>query len=378
MANCGAATVALKLGSANPAVLRALVNAALERNLKAPANAVPLLGPQLKSGSARLEAVRLIGVWQLNVHTQAIIKGTAAGRTEPITIRVAAAEALGQLSGPQVAETLAKLTVFNEPNNLRAAALESLARHDVARAARLAAGLVGKVKPDEQGPLMAALLQRKAGADALADELGQKKISADTAKLMLRWLNEVGRVEPKLSAALNKTIGVQAALPVYSAKFVNALAKEALERGDATNGKKVFQLPLISCTACHAVDGVKGAVTTVKGPNLTAVAAGLPVDLLVESVLWPARQIKEGYEANTVVTKDGRVLSGFAHSEDKTLLRIRDLATGKIAPVQTANIQQRTKGGTVMPPGLTASLTRAELRDLIKYLSTLKTTGQPK
>ena len=371
--NTADAELALKLGSANPAVLRALVNAALERNLKAPANAAPLLGPQLKSGSARLEVVRLIGVWQLNVHTQAI-KGTAAGRTEPITIRVAAAEALGQLSGPQVAETLAKLTVFNEPNNLRAAALESLARHDVARAARLAAGLVGKVKPDELGPLMAALLQRKAGADALADELGQKKVSADTAKLMLRWLNEVGRVEPKLSAVLNKTIGVQAALPVYSAKFVNVLAKEALERGDAANGKNVFQLPLISCTACHAVDGVKGAANTVKGPNLTAVAAGLPVDLLVESVLWPARQIKEGYEANTVVTKDGRVLSGFAHSEDKTLLRIRDLATGKIAPVQTANIQQRTKGGTVMPPGLTASLTRAELRDLIKYLSTLKTT----
>jgi len=116
----------------------------------------------------------------------------------------------------------------------------------------------------------------------------------------------------------------------------------------------------------------------VKGPNLTAVAAGLPVDLLVESVLWPARQIKEGYEANTVVTKDGRVLSGFAHSENKTVLRIRDLATGKIAPVQISNIQQRTKGGTVMPPGLTVSLTRAELRDLIKYLSTLKTTNQPR
>jgi hypothetical protein len=72
------------------------------------------------------------------------------------------------------------------------------------------------------------------------------------------------------------------------------------------------------------------------------------------------------------------VLSGFAHSEDKTVLRVRDLATGKIAPVQTAQIQQRTRGGTVMPPGLTASLTRAELRDLIKYLSSLKITGQPK
>ena len=56
----------------------------------------------------------------------------------------------------------------------------------------------------------------------------------------------------------------------------------------------------------------------------------------------------------------------------------RDLATGKIAPVQLGNIQQRTKWGTVMPPDPTASLTRTELRDLVKYLSTLKTTGQPR
>ena len=256
------------------------------------------------------------------------------------------------------------------------AALGSLAKHDVARAAQLTARLSGQVNPDELGPVLAALLQRNAGADAMAGALGQAEVSADTAKLILRWLNAAGRVEPKLNLVLNKLIGVQSIVPVYSTDFVGALAKEALAKGDAVNGKKVFQLPLASCTACHAVDGVRGAVTSVKGPNLSAVAAGLPMDLLVESVLWPARQIKEGYAATTVITKDGRVLSGFAHSEDKTVLRVRDLATGKIATVQTANIKQRTRNGTVMPPGLTGSLTRAELRDLIKYLSTLKTTGE--
>ena len=377
--NTSDAELVLKLDSANNGVLRALANAALERDLKAPTTAADLLGPQLKSSTALLETVRLIGAWKLNTHAEAI-RGIVAGNRSamPIAIRRAAAEALGQLSGPQISETLANLTVLSEPNTLRAASLGSLAAHDVARAGHLTAGLVGKVKPDELGPLMAALLQHKAGADALAAGLGQQKISLDTAKLMLRWLNAAGRVEPTLSTALNKIIGVQVTLPAYSANFVNELVKESLERGDAANGKKVFQLALLSCTACHAVDGVKGTTTTVKGPNLTAVAAGLPVDLLVESVLWPARQIKEGYAATTVITKDGRVLSGFAHSEDKIVLRIRDLATGKISPVQIGNIQQRTKGSTVMPPGLTASLTRTELRDLIRYLSTLKTAGQPR
>ena len=375
--NSADAALALELASIHPTVLHALVNAARERNLHAPANAAELLNVPLKTTATRAGAVQLIGAWKLNAHAETI-RALATAQTEPLAVRVAAAVALGQLNIPQAVETLVSLVTVNGAADLRVAALGSLAKHDVARAAQLTAGLSAQVKPDELGPVLAALLQRNAGADAMAGALGQAEVSADTAKLILRWLNAAGRVEPKLSLVLNKIIGVQSVAPVYSADFVGALAKEALAKGDAVNGKKVFQLPLASCTACHAVDGVRGAVTSVKGPNLSAVAAGLPVDLLVESVLWPARQIKEGYAATTVITKDGRVLSGFAHSEDKTVLRVRDLATGKIAPVQTANIKQRTRNGTVMPPGLTASLTRAELRDLIKYLSTLKTTGELK
>ena len=375
--NSADAALALELASIHPTILHALVNAARERNLQAPANAAELLNVPLKTTATRAGAVQLIGAWKLNAHAETI-RALATAQTEPLAVRVAAAVALGQLNIPQAVETLVSLVTVNGAADLRVAALGSLAKHDVARAAQLTAGLSGQVKPDELGPVLAALLQRNAGADAMAGALGQAEVSADTAKLILRWLNAAGRVEPKLNLVLNKIIGVQSVAPVYSADFVGALAKEALAKGDAVNGKKVFQLPLASCTACHAVDGVRGAVTSVKGPNLSAVAAGLPMDLLVESVLWPARQIKEGYAATTVITKDGRVLSGFAHSEDKTVLRVRDLATGKIAPVQTANIKQRTSNGTVMPPGLTASLTRAELRDLIKYLSTLKTTGELK
>ena len=375
--NSADAALALELASIHPTVLHALVNAARERNLHAPANAAELLNVPLKTTATRAGAVQLIGAWKLNAHAETI-RALSTAQTEPLAVRVAAAVALGQLNIPQAVETLVSLVTVNGAADLRVAALGSLAKHDVARAAQLTAGLSGQVKPDELGPVLAALLQRNAGADAMAGALGQAEVSADTAKLILRWLNAAGRVEQKLNLVLNKLIGVQSVAPVYSADFVGVLAEEALAKGDAVNGKKVFQLPLASCTACHAVDGVRGAVTSVKGPNLSAVAAGLPMDLLVESVLWPARQIKEGYAATTVITKDGRVLSGFAHSEDKTVLRVRDLATGKIAPVQTANIKQRTSNGTVMPPGLTASLTRAELRDLIKYLSTLKTTGELK
>ena len=42
------------------------------------------------------------------------------------------------------------------------------------------------------------------------------------------------------------------------------------------------------------------------------------------------------------------------------------------------NHTTRSPAQTVMPPSLTDSRTRSELRDLIKYLSTLKNSGSPK
>ena len=374
-----AAELVLKLGSGHPQALRALAASFRERGLKAPASATERLGPALASPdkALRIEALTLCGLWKLNAHTPAILR-IAVNPKEVLAVRAAAAEALGALSSPSLGKALAGLTAPGETPALRHAALASLARHDAARAAGRAAALLKEASPAGIGPLLAALLQRSDGAKALAGALGETKISADTAKLARRWINAAGRNEPTLTVGLDKLIGGQGATAAYSPAYVAALEKEALAGGNAARGRKLFELPLLSCTSCHAVDGVKGASTSVKGPNLSALAAGVPTNIIIESVLWPDRQIKEGYLATTVVTKDWKVLSGLVHSEDKKTLRLLDLASGKITTTQAGSILKRSRGGTVMPPGLTASLTRAELRDLIKYLSTLKTGGQPK
>ena len=189
------------------------------------------------------------------------------------------------------------------------------------------------MKANDIDALLAALLQRSAGANALSDALGKKKLPVDSAKLVRRWLNEAGRNEPNLVKALNAVIGVQGATLAYNSDYVTALAQEALTQGDADKGKKIFQLPALSCVACHAVDGIAGAHGPIKGPNLSALAAGLPTDLIVESVLWPTRQIKEGYETVTITTKDGRIHSGFLQAAERKAISIRDLASGEVVVV---------------------------------------------
>ncbi len=371
--------LALQLGADQPEVLRALATSARERNLAVPANAQQLIGPSLahKDNAVRAGAIELCGLWKLQAHGDAI-RGLASDRKQPEPVRLAAASALSSFKGESMVETLVDLTSLKETPAIRAAALGGLAQRDLPRAAQLATALLAQVKAEDVDALLAALLQRSEGANALADALGKKKLPVDVAKLVRRWLNEAGRNEPNLVKALNAVIGVQGGTPAYNSDYVAALAKESISQGDATKGKKIFQLPALSCVACHEVDGVVSAPGPIKGPNLSALAAGLPTDLIVESVLWPARQIKEGYETVTITTKDGRIHSGFLQAAERKAISIRDLASGNVVVVPSTNLASRSKPQTVMPPSLTDSLTRAELRDLIKYLTTLKNAGSPK
>jgi len=356
-------------GTANLTVLYNLAVSTRERGLKPPSNSAGLLAPALDAASElRAAALTLCGLWNLREHAPKV-KALALDKTRSFPVRIAAAEALGFLGDPA---TLLQLATPGHPSPIRATALAALAQIDLSVASLQTVTLLGQVPSEDIPGLLSAILQRKDGAATFAGHLAKTECSPDTARLVRRWLNASGRDEPKLNKILFSIIGVEQRNVPYSADFVADLAREALATGSTSLGRRIFQSPLITCTACHEVDGIPGATNAIKGPNLSAVASGLPVDLIVESVLWPDRQIKEGYEAATVVTRDGRIFNGFLQGEDKKALHIRDLTTGTVATVPRGNVAQHNKGGTMMPPGLTASLTRAELRDLIKYLSTLK------
>ena len=76
--------------------------------------------------------------------------------------------------------------------------------------------------------------------------------------------------------------------------------------------------------------------------------------------------------STTLVFNDGRIVSGYIQSEDDKKIVIRNAADGTLKTLQKKNIEERGNAGSLMPPGITASLHTTELRDLIKYLSNLK------
>ena len=368
LANTAEVEWVLKLGLGVPDVIRGLHQAARERNLRPPGTVAGLFAKALKdrSNQARIEIVNLCAQWKLAATGTQICK-VALDETEAEALRIAAIQASGIIGGKGITETLVQLA--DGESKLALAAIAGLAPRNLSLATQKAVQQMAKADETAIGELLAILLARDDGAKTLAAALKKKPVPEDTAKLIRRWLNANGHFDEQLNAA----IGEAGNIPDYDPAIVAKLSAESLATGNAENGKRIFQNPLVSCTACHEVDGIKGATSNVKGPNLSAVAAGLPIELLVESLLWPARQIKEGYQSISISTKDGRFITGFADGERGGLVRIRDITTGHITTVRRNEVKTRNNSGSMMPQGLTASLTQQELRDLIKFLSTLKT-----
>jgi len=93
-------------------------------------------------------------------------------------------------------------------------------------------------------------------------------------------------------------------------------------------------------------------------------------EYLIESVLYPSKVIKTGFEAETVVTRDGRALSGLV-KEEGNVLRVLNLDQDVRVP--KTEVESRTISRvSIMPEGQEAQLSRREFVDLIAYLATLR------
>lgn len=142
-------------------------------------------------------------------------------------------------------------------------------------------------------------------------------------------------------------------------------------KGNVENGGKVFHnVQAVGCVKCHQVAPNDGGGTI--GPSLQGVGAKYDRVKLVESVLYPSKQIFDGYEQWLVKTKDGEGQWGVIRTEDDREITMYDSGAQKIV-IKKSDVASRKKGDiSLMPEGLEQGLTPQELADLISYLESQK------
>lgn len=142
--------------------------------------------------------------------------------------------------------------------------------------------------------------------------------------------------------------------------------------GNAENGKKLFHAENLGCIKCHKV-GNEGADI---GPILNGVGSKYDRQFLTESVLYPSKQILDGYQQTIVRLKDGDVLSGVVKAETDSEITLYDASATKTI-IKKSDIKDREHSKlSLMPEGLHTSLKPEEFSDLIAYLETLKETSK--
>ena len=177
------------------------------------------------------------------------------------------------------------------------------------------------------------------------------------------------------AVAASPTDGLAAAI---AAEDRADLVTDVERRGDAARGSTIFHTRHLTCTQCH----IAGSGTSPLGPNLAALPEGVPRDRLtahlVESLLDPSAVVRPAYRGVTIITDDGRSLSGLVARETADELVLRDAATGgRETTIPKASIEERVEQRqSLMPHGLPNLLAdRRQFLDLVRYLAEVAAGG---
>ena len=139
-----------------------------------------------------------------------------------------------------------------------------------------------------------------------------------------------------------------------------------MEKGRRKNRSGAVQE---KCIACHD-SGQGGGVI---GPSLAGVAKRFTPQYLAQSVAAPSKDVSPNFQSWSILQDDGKVLLGFLSGEDENRVTLQ-MMDGSLKAIEKSQIEVKAPSKTsLMPVGLISG--PDELKHIVRYLMTLKTSG---
>ena len=284
---------------------------------------------------------------------------TAGDRERKLPDRCWGAALAAHAAYSQVGDTLLALVDPQQPDELQTVAVRSLAAMpDESVATRLLdpARFV-QYTPRLRDAVLAALVASDRQLPGVVAALEHGDIAPADVDLSLRRQLTEHRDEA-IRARAGRLLGA-AVSPDRAAIYEAHRAVLQLPSNPA-NGKRVF---LRACGQCHRLDREGSPV----GPDLFGIR-NQPKETILLHILIPEREITPGFRAYTVMTKDGRVLSGLIASETPTSITLRQ-AQAREETLLRRDIEELVASRmSLMPQGLENTISHQEFADLLAYL----------
>ncbi len=315
--------------------------------------------PKIQEAGIRL--ARQYGITEVEPFLVRILKESQ--NTIP-SLRVASLIGLDGLKSGELG-TLIEFALTDAEPAIRSEARRVLSRIDPVRAVKSLADASKSSSTAEQQEAVSSLAEMKRpDADAvLTDWLGMLVAGTVSPAIHLDLLNAaqargtrelLGKI-----AAFNQSRAADDHLREY---------RETLFGGDVDRGREIFfGRSEASCRRCHKIDGSGGEV----GPDLSRIGIDKKRDYLLESLVDPNKQIAKGFETMILQMSDGKVYAGIVKREDDQMIQLVQ-PDGRIIAIVKSEIEERAIGRSGMPEDLVKKLSKFEIRDLVEYLSTLK------
>lgn len=255
---------------------------------------------------------------------------------------------------------------------IRSAAIGSLAKLDLGAAAtRLAETIAGQTEPLDAAtiPLVAA---RQGGPEALVAALEKvEQWPTDSARIALESLQKNSIQNPALLDAIRRIGKMSDQRWEYGPKLLEEISQLAASQADPHRGEALYRRSSLQCSRCHPIGTAGGQI----GPNLVSLGGSSQLDYILESILSPDARLKEGFQTIVVLTDSGEVISGLEQSRSDEALQLLT-AEGKVVRIPRDSIEEEKVGKSLMPAGLVDTLSKAQLADLVRFLSELGRTPE--
>jgi putative heme-binding domain-containing protein len=335
--------------------------------LTAPKATQLVIGLLAKSDSdVRLTAIKAVEEARLSAAAPALL-GLLADSTKPQAERSAVVKALRVMNDRRALPAIQKILAGQEPALLKAEALRTLAALDATAGRAAAEKLLDQPDPTLIGEAVAALGTSKAGAKLIGERFVAKKLPREFFLPVTDALKKFAD-DPAI-AKLNAEVMRGGLLLSMEPGQIEKIRTLVATKGDAKKGKALYlDTKVLACAKCHKMEGVGGSI----GPDLTRVWDTHTIDKLLESIVDPSKEIKEGFQTFRVTTSAGQVFSGLKITDTAKEVVIRD-AEGRDTRIDKDDVDSIAPSKvSLMPDNVVSQLSYEQFIDILAFLKSRK------
>ncbi len=316
--------------------------------------------------ATRLAAIQTVEEARFTPATKRLTE-LLADPVRPIAERIAVLKALRTVAGPSATKLLIELLNKPEPATLKLEALRALAVASPPLARLEAVRLLDQPDPSLIAEAVAVLGTTMEGAKLVGERFIAKKLPKDLFQKVTDALTKFA-TDPAIAKLQGEVMkgGLFVALDPAKSEQIRKLVAT---KGDPQRGKALYlNTALLACASCHRMEGVGGNV----GPDLTRLWDTTTLDKLLESIVEPSKEIKEGYQSFKAVTVAGQVYTGLKITDTAKDVVIRE-ANGRDVRILKDDLEQLTPSKTsLMPDNAISQLSFEQFIDMLAFLRNQK------